>query len=189
MYEKGFKPFLEKIDCLSTKDPLDQCMTLHFQKIKGEFPTYDIETMHDFELHPNRRPKILVQTAGHVSGAAYYYQKGEVKNPPWDNKKRIFGVSIHPTFGGWFAFRGAVIFKNVQVPFLIQKPPIDIVESEEKKIELLEKFNTNWEDWSYRDITNPDQKYSMEQKAYFSTPPSKRFELLKDFGTATDRTL
>lgn len=41
--------------------------------------------MHDFEMRPGtRRPKILVQTAGHVSGAAYFYQKDDIVNPPWD---------------------------------------------------------------------------------------------------------
>jgi methylmalonic aciduria homocystinuria type C protein len=29
----------------------------------------------DFELYPNRRPKVLVQTAAHVSGAVQYFHK------------------------------------------------------------------------------------------------------------------
>jgi hypothetical protein len=31
-----------------------------------------VHCLHDFQLEPNRRPKILVQTAGHVSGAVRY---------------------------------------------------------------------------------------------------------------------
>lgn len=54
--------------------------------ILQEFTDCDIEAIHDFELLPSRRPKILVQTAGHVSGAAYYYQRKDVQPDPWDEK-------------------------------------------------------------------------------------------------------
>lgn len=30
--------------------------------------------IHDFELLPNRRPKVLMCTCGHIAGAAYYYR-------------------------------------------------------------------------------------------------------------------
>ena len=30
-----------------------------------------------------RKPAVLVQTAGHVAGAAHFYQKGQVTNSPW----------------------------------------------------------------------------------------------------------
>ena len=50
-------------------------------------PEFDIDAVHDFELHHTRRPKVLVQTAGHVAGAARYYQRKDVKNDPWDKKK------------------------------------------------------------------------------------------------------
>jgi len=46
----------------------------------------DIEAIHDFEILPSRRPRILVQTAGHVAGAAYYYQRKDVVPDPWDEK-------------------------------------------------------------------------------------------------------
>ena len=49
-------------------------------------PEHRIDTIQDFELHPNRRPKILVQTVGHVSGAAYYYQRADMKHDPWGKK-------------------------------------------------------------------------------------------------------
>jgi cyanocobalamin reductase (cyanide-eliminating) / alkylcobalamin dealkylase len=50
-------------------------------------PDLDIECIHDFELHHSRRPKVLVQTAGHVAGAAYYYQRKDVQNDPWPANK------------------------------------------------------------------------------------------------------
>lgn len=60
------------------------------------FPDQDIEAVHDFELLPSRRPKVLVQTAGHVSGAAYYYQRKDVVPDPWDEK------TVRRTFIGIF---------------------------------------------------------------------------------------
>lgn len=50
------------------------------------FPDLEVETIHDFELLPSRRPKVLVQTAGHVAGAAFYYQRKDVVPDPWDEK-------------------------------------------------------------------------------------------------------
>ena len=51
------------------------------------YPEHKIEAIHDFELNHNRRPKILVQTVGHVSGAAYYYQRSDVTDDPWPEKQ------------------------------------------------------------------------------------------------------
>lgn len=56
-----------------------------------EFGKDDVESIHDFELLPSRRPKILVQTAGHVSGAAFYYQRKDLDPDPWEKKQVIMG--------------------------------------------------------------------------------------------------
>jgi len=47
------------------------------------FSDHEVQCIHDFEFHHSRRPKVLVQTAGHVAGAAYYYQRSDVLNDPW----------------------------------------------------------------------------------------------------------
>ena len=60
------------------------CIYTYFQK----FPGMHIDVLHDFEMRPGtRKPKILVQTAGHVSGAAYFYQKGYVSTSHWPEHK------------------------------------------------------------------------------------------------------
>lgn len=92
--------------------------------------------------------------------------------------QKIYGVCIHPCYGGWFAIRALLIFPDVEVPFLQQNPPVDCVRTERKKIELLDKFNFHWRDWSYRDIIEVKEKYSEEQKMYFATPPAERLKLL-----------
>ncbi|WAR23750.1 MMAC-like protein, partial [Mya arenaria] len=143
------------------------------------FPQHDIEAIHDFELHPSHRPKVLVQTAGHVAGAAYYYQRKDVQPDPWGEETKIFGVSVHPKFGGWFALRGVLIFKDLQCPDLPKKAPDDIVPTHELRKELLERFNFRWQDWTYRDIILVEGKYSEHQKLYFETPPKDRPQLIQ----------
>lgn len=95
--------------------------------------------------------------------------------------QKIFGVSIHPKYGGWFALRGVLIFKDVQCPELEQKVPVDIVPEMSQRQELLERFNFRWKDWTFRDIIDVEKKYSEIQKQYFATAPKDRFELLNKF--------
>jgi len=144
------------------------------------FPNQAMECIHDFELHHSRRPKVLVQTAGHVAGAAYYYQRSDVLNDPWTPDTRIYGVSVHPKYGGWFALRGVAIFPDTLVPDLSRIFPPDIISDNAQRIELLERYNNNWRDWSFRDIIPPATRYSEEQKLYFLTPPKDRVKLLTE---------
>ncbi|XP_042891869.1 cyanocobalamin reductase / alkylcobalamin dealkylase-like isoform X6 [Penaeus japonicus] len=153
MFEKAFLPFVTELGCLkSTQDPLDQCMVHCFSGIKKAFPSESVITIHDFELSPSRRPKVLVQTAGHVAGAVRYYQRKDLKSDPWDPKKKVFGVCLHPLYGGWFALRGVVIFPQVVCPELKPQKPKDILQSDEELLDLLKRYNDHWQDWTFRDI-------------------------------------
>ncbi|XP_041356644.1 cyanocobalamin reductase / alkylcobalamin dealkylase-like [Gigantopelta aegis] len=178
MFEKTFKPFIFEQDLSGTQDPIDQCMIHHFNLVKQEFPEEEIEVIHDFEMTFSRRPKVLLQTAGHVSGAAYYYRQNDLKENTWPQNKKMLGVIIHPKYGGWFAFRTVVIFKNIKCPDLEQQLPEDCVPTQELRKELFERFNFHWQDWSFRDIIAPVKRYSEEQKLYFQTLPKDRHELL-----------
>ena len=66
----------EDVPKKTKRDPLDECMLYQFSQISSKLVDRfgPVETLHDFELAPNRRPKILVQTAGHVSGAVRFYR-------------------------------------------------------------------------------------------------------------------
>jgi len=92
--------------------------------------------------------------------------------------QNIIGVSIHPRFGGWFGMRGVLIFKNIRVPTLLQVPPLDVL-SEEQKIEVLNRFNGNFRDGTYRDIIPVEDRYSEDQWTFFSTPAKDRRPLLE----------
>lgn len=187
MFEQIFTPFLSSAEFQAqSMDPLDQCMKKTFTDLAEFFEDLQVERIHDFESHANKRPKVLVQTAGHVAGAARYYQRSDITGiDPWEEDERIYGVSMHPKYGGWFALRGVMIFKDVLVPDLEQKEPIDCVPTNEMKIDLLHKYNTCWKDWTFRDVcANSIQgRYSEEQKLYFETPPEGRHKLISRLAT------
>ena len=183
MFERLFVPYLSSLSYKPSQlDPLDQCIRDEMKNMRDElFPQYAVDIIQDFELHPaSRRPKILVQTAGHVAGAAWYYQRSDVDPDPWEEEEKIFGVSVHPKYGGWFALRGVMIFKGILAGELVQREPIDCIPSRELRIELLEKFNRCWQDWSYRDViaTGVVERYSQQQKEYFGTEPGLRSKLI-----------
>lgn len=181
MFDKSFKPFVcQHQDLGNLRDPIDECMVHYFNRAKQLFPARSVESFHDFELLPNRRPKILMQTAGHVSGAAYYYQRSGLKRDPWDSEQKIFGVCVHPKYGGWFGLRGILVFTDVSAYSLNQRSPLDVLPGDEDRIDLLERLNFHWEDWTFRDMIPVEEKYGDEQKRYFETKPEMRRKTIEN---------
>ncbi|CAL9695653.1 unnamed protein product [Knipowitschia caucasica] len=183
MFELSFLPFLEQQHFHRLSDPIDQCVKHCVSSAVSQcFSNHAIAVSYDYELFPSRKPKFLAQTAAHVSGAAFYYQQSDVPQQPWGDKK-MYGVCVHPRFGGWFAIRALIVFEDVILgPELKQPLPPDCVPSREDRIRLLEAFNFHWQDWTYRDIISPVQTYSQKQKDYFGTLPAQRIDLLKTWG-------
>ena len=201
MFEKTFLPYLENEGTdgknSEIKDPLDRCMKEAFARLAQLFMAndYGIVAMHDFEISPiNKRPKVLVQTAGHVAGAVRFYQQCDLKTINKSvsmntcesqmnlinqmRSKKVFPVCLHPKYGGWFALRGVLIFKNVRVspPLLQPLDPPMILKTEYDIANLLYLFNDHWRDSRYRDVGMPSdlERYSTLQQEYFRTEPSER---------------
>ena len=63
------------------------------------------------------------------------------------------------------------------MPFV---PPPDILNDEQKIVELLNRFNGNFRDGTYRDIIPVEDRYSLDQWTYFSTPSNDRKQLIED---------
>ncbi|RXM31435.1 hypothetical protein EOD39_7012 [Acipenser ruthenus] len=182
MFEKAFKPFLKNREFKNIRDPIDECVAHYVSRaVSQSFPAQKVEVSYDYEMLPNRRPRFLAQTAAHAAGAAYYYQRKDITADPWGNKK-MYGVCMHPRYRGWFAIRALLVFPGVGAEGLVQRDPPDCVPSQELRIELLERFNLRWQDWSYRDIVPVEERYSEEQKTYFNTPPADRLKLLQESG-------
>jgi len=175
MFEKAFIPFLtEKWDKTNIRDPIDQCVSHYFNKVKESIREHEIVSLHDYELTPKRRPKILVQTAGHVAGAVRFYRPEDFDAA---NNNNFYPVCHHPRFGGWFALRGVLIFPGVTEPSLARKQPPTVLRDEEAK-SMLEMYNLHWQDWRWRDVGCPSKRYSEQQILYFETPPAKRCDII-----------
>ncbi|GFY61864.1 methylmalonic aciduria and homocystinuria type C protein homolog, partial [Trichonephila inaurata madagascariensis] len=180
MFERAFIPFLQKQSnqLSGLKDPIDECMQFYLSRITELFSNYDIKVVHDFELHPNRRPKIVMQSVAHASGAAYLYHPSSLNLD--EKSKKMFGVCVHPKYGGWFALRAVAFFENLQCPDLVRIPPCDVIPSREDKIKLLELYNFNWADWKFRDIIPVAEKYSDLQIKYFNATPGNRGKVIEE---------
>lgn len=53
----------------------------------------NMDIMYDYEILPNRKPKFLAQTAAHVAGAAYFYQRKDVHQDSWGEKVSRLGTA------------------------------------------------------------------------------------------------
>uniref|UniRef100_A0A183DWN0 Cyanocobalamin reductase (cyanide-eliminating) n=1 Tax=Gongylonema pulchrum TaxID=637853 RepID=A0A183DWN0_9BILA len=158
----------------------------HVQQVQMQFLVFEplkINLIRDNDLLPNRRPKILMTTCGHVSGAAFLYHPPEaalasVRTSATKKSHRV-GVCLHPKYGGHFAFRGALIFPEIFVAetFEEKRAPM-LLDTVEKQNEAVELFNSQWQSGKYRDCGNPEEKYSPLQLKYFSTLPSDRWPLI-----------
>jgi len=62
----------------------------------------------------------------------------------------------------------------VLVPELERKSPPDVVSGDRLRIDLLERFNFHWKDWTFRDIVPAMATYSQELRDYLSAPPGQR---------------
>ena len=64
------------------------------------------------------------------------------------------------------------------MPDLVRQEPIDVVASDEARIDLLQRFNGNWRHWTFRDVIPVEDRYSDLQKEYFATEPKDRQKLI-----------
>ncbi len=182
MFEQLFLPYLRSQYHQGQLDPLDQCLSDFLKQVRRNLGESGVEIIQDFEMDGMRRPKVIMQSAGHVAGAAFYYQRGDVDPDPWDKRRKIYGVSMHPKYGGWFAFRAVLVFHGVLVPQLQRVEPVDCVPSRDGRVKLLEQFNFHWREWpGFRDSIEGEvvERYSKEQQEYFGTEPRLRFGLIE----------
>jgi methylmalonic aciduria homocystinuria type C protein len=198
MFETSFKSWLQskKLPGETVPDvaerilhPIQDFMTQKLssvsESLKEEYPS---EIIHDFDLTPTRRPKILMCTCGHISGAAYYVQPQQLFAAPEDidilfpqkPENKIIGVSLHHKYGGHFAFRAVYIFPTVKVPSTFKElSPKHNLKDKSSMEEVLQLFNLHWRDGRFRDCGQPVERYSQVQLDYFAIPPSDRWEVIK----------
>lgn len=168
------------------KNPIADFLNSRLKVVEERLEGQINEVFHDHSLWPNRRPKIVMCTCGHVAGAAYYYQPKTFTSEIWPASKemgpncKFIGLSLHPIYGGHFAFRFALLFKDIKVPndFVEPKPKMITLTDEEAR-EALDLFNYNWMDSRFRDVGSPEKRYSKLQMDYFGTPPADRWKIIQ----------
>ncbi|KAL5016177.1 hypothetical protein ScPMuIL_005766 [Solemya velum] len=179
MFDKAFKPYICDLDFTEGMDVIDDCISSCMTRVQEAFPEEDVEIIKSSDILHSRRPRVLVQSAAHVSGAAYFYRRGDVEEDPWEEKQKIAGVCIHPKYGGWMGLRGVIIFRSFHFPSLQSKASVDCLKTRDRKIDLLNKFNFHWRDKSYRDVIGVKERYSDEQNEFFDTPSRERGKLIE----------
>lgn len=132
-------------------------------------------------------PFLHSQSLGYLSGIAEYIsgdnvalntermetlkrhsnENGETMSP----HSTIMGLTLHPRYGGWFAYRGLLVFDDVSWPVDSSKPtPIHFL-TENRRHEAIIEFNINPELGYWRDLNDCSQgsvvRYSCVQYAFF----------------------
>ncbi|PAV85104.1 hypothetical protein WR25_04522 [Diploscapter pachys] len=190
-FAKWIREKLEKLGTMSAvseafPSPIAQFLDDRLEELYKNL-SYSCETIHDHHLWPNRRPKILMQTCGHVAGAAFYYQPKNFQDENWppskpmDKGSKFIGLSLHPVYGGHFAFRSVLIFPEAKIENSEKSNPGSILEDPEEIKKMLEEFNFNWRTSGFRDFGNPKHRYSPEQVAYFGLAPAERWAFLESW--------
>jgi len=126
----------------------------------------------------------LVQTAGHIAGQAYYLQPSDIKIPGlsvsleslFPAGKVLYGASIHDVYGGWFAFRGALVYPGLACKDAKASSPSlpSLLQSEAAKIALVYVNIMGYNGFKptalmdvWRNINLPAETYGEEQTKYF----------------------
>jgi len=187
MFERAFVPFLarrEKAEQTDFRgDPIDECMRECLQRAVQVLPgdAGRVTVTHDFELWPNRRPKVLVQTAAHVSGAVTFFRADDVTDEKLLSlvqSSKVYPVCLHKRLGGWFAIRGVIVLDDIRAPDLtLKEQPLTLPQETIAKLLLL--YNDHWQDWRFRDVIPSEETYSDLQREYFSTLPGERDLVVK----------
>ncbi len=201
MFERTFLPYLmdhiddSDDDVFKRIDPLDKCMREAMAEVRaviskelgdGSVAGEGVQVIHDFELLPGRRPKILAQTAAHVAGAARFLRPAtDLEDPEAAlaglRSPKAYPVCVHPRFGGWFAIRAVAVLPGVEDPAMARPaaPLPDLTQGE--IAEVLRLYNDEWRDWRFRDaaVARPEERYSTLQMEYFATEPAKRWNIVK----------
>ncbi|OON21246.1 hypothetical protein X801_02857 [Opisthorchis viverrini] len=196
---KSIKPNLNGCVALpGPNDPLDWSVLLRIHDVmeaslgdlKAQLPSEEYQKLipsrfiPDYAMKPVvRLPYIHVQCAGHVSGIAYFH-----RDDPIHGSSSAGGCSLHPHYGGWFGFRGAIVFPNLRCPTLPRPVPISSLPPghppfpPESVTLLLDSYRNRWRENEWRNLGLPRDStniYSPAARCFFNTPPEKRAALLE----------
>ncbi len=122
----------------------------------------------------DKPPYIHVQSIGHVAGIDEYVSPDSLTvhdsnflkhrdSDIWGTlRDRILGVSIHPRYGGWYAYRMLIVLEGVAWPTeLARSEPMRFLTPEEKS-QVVYEYNENPDLCRWRDF-NDRNRYEIER--------------------------
>eukprot|EP00928_Gymnodinium_smaydae_P065907 TRINITY_DN48983_c0_g1_i1.p1 TRINITY_DN48983_c0_g1~~TRINITY_DN48983_c0_g1_i1.p1 ORF type:complete len:306 (+),score=59.75 TRINITY_DN48983_c0_g1_i1:83-919(+) len=154
-------------------------------------------------------PYYHVQTVGAVAAVDQHLEATDVPDAEWredvaeqlaetrDPKmwgtdpevlRKIFGVNVHPVYGGWYAYRALVILRGARANLPRPEPCRFLEEADAKRI--LEEYNLRHELCVWRDLRegqDPQPRYEPEEYLFFvetSVAKRRRFLELAAFNVA-----
>mmetsp|Transcript_30933 Transcript_30933/g.103100 ORF Transcript_30933/g.103100 Transcript_30933/m.103100 type:complete len:315 (+) Transcript_30933:64-1008(+) len=92
--------------------------------------------------------------------------------------RKIFGVNVHPVWGGWYAYRALVVLRGASSPALVKPPPLKCLEEKEAQ-RIIGEYNLRHAECLWRDLSadgHPaDRRYTTSEYFFFTeTSPAKR---------------
>eukprot|EP01068_Selenidium_serpulae_P019524 Selendium_serpulae@DN6826_c0_g1_i1.p1 len=94
-----------------------------------------------------------------------------------ESPSNVFGVSLHPRYGGWFVFRYLLVINGVRLTTPLKQPePLSFLTPQQKRHALLE-YNTNHAIGHWRDLKDERQTSSTtgEEEATTTLTPNTRY--------------
>lgn len=138
-------------------------------------------------------PYFHAQSLGVVAGVGQHLDPSEIQDAAWHEtvssqllsirspdmwgsdvavRQKIFGISMHPEFGGWFAYRGLLILHNVRASSLQRPTVVAAVTDEAEKKRILEEYNLRADDCFWRDLMRnghpAEHRYTPEEMYFFT---------------------
>eukprot|EP00931_Biecheleriopsis_adriatica_P064189 TRINITY_DN39011_c0_g1_i2.p1 TRINITY_DN39011_c0_g1~~TRINITY_DN39011_c0_g1_i2.p1 ORF type:complete len:311 (-),score=65.12 TRINITY_DN39011_c0_g1_i2:71-973(-) len=97
-------------------------------------------------------------------------------------RRKIFGVNMHPVYGGWYAYRALVVLRKGLQAALPRPVPLEFLLLEDAR-RIISEYNLRHDNCLWRDLSEshpPEHRYSPEEFFFFTeTSPAKRRRYLE----------
>eukprot|EP00930_Biecheleria_cincta_P105028 TRINITY_DN9752_c0_g1_i1.p1 TRINITY_DN9752_c0_g1~~TRINITY_DN9752_c0_g1_i1.p1 ORF type:complete len:310 (-),score=60.20 TRINITY_DN9752_c0_g1_i1:60-965(-) len=97
-------------------------------------------------------------------------------------RRKIFGVNVHPVWGGWYAYRGLVVLRKGLQKSLAKPEPLRFLGDKDAR-RILAEYNLRHQLCRWRDLSEshpPECRYRPEEFFFFTeTSPEKRRQYLE----------
>jgi len=91
--------------------------------------------------------------------------------------RKIFGVNVHPVWGGWYAYRALVVLRGASVENLPRPEPLKFLSQEDAR-RILKEYNLNAPECRWRDLMAqghpPEKQYTTDEYFFFTEVSDKK---------------